>query len=74
MADNTSLDDVLKQLYFDSEFGDKYIDTYDLIACAENLSGHSFEDFFNKYVFGTERLEYDIFEEAVYFQNELYEN
>ncbi len=52
-----SLDDVLRAL--NEEFGRKgraYRDTADIRAVAEAVAGHNFEEFFSRYVTGTDEL------------------
>ena len=54
-----SLDDVLRQMNVDfAKEGKGYRDSLDIRLTAEKVAGGSFEDFFLKYVVGTEALPY----------------
>jgi len=54
-----SLDDVLRQMNVDfAKEGKAYRDSLDIRLTAEKVAGGSFEDFFQKYIAGTEALPY----------------
>ncbi len=51
------LDDVLGDLYHAHPLSKGGFTTSDMLASLNHLSGSSFDDFFDRYVFGTERLD-----------------
>jgi predicted metalloprotease with PDZ domain len=61
-SNHASLDDVLRRM--NEEFAKQnrtYDDSADIRAVAQKVAGRSFEDFFQRYVSGTEEISYDTF-------------
>lgn len=57
----SSLDDVMRTLYQDFYKKNKGFSTNDLIQVINNITKNNYQDFFQKYVFGTEVIPYEKF-------------